>query len=529
MPISATGLPNDPNAQEYYIEVLKVSLGLRQIKELGSIAFQQWDEPLDADLWRAFAETERTAVPVEIERPKRVFDFEEEHGSEHGNHKSSRRVSKPLLVTAITLAAIILYPCIHPRTTCEPAAVLADSLDAKWSESTYANGEILYVNKRPIRLQKGYARITFDYGAEIIVEGPSEFELKAADSVMLHSGRLFAHVPPGAGGFTVTTSCSSIIDLGTEFAVSVDSKGDVDLHTLRGMVSLIPGMKGQTARSQILTQGLARRINTAGEVVEIPLQRDRFARLISSASKLIWRGQEEISLVDILAGGNGFGSGDYGQIVDVTTGGRTDKVTYRVRSSKGFVEVKHNPFVDGVFVPDGNDDGVLQVSSKDHRYMDCPDTEGVYWTEVLLNHAAGNTDDGKRITISLDGKTYDRIENPSLFMHANVGVTFDLDKIRTAMPDLNITRFTALCGVADSAKFDERADPVADFIVLLDGEEIYRRNKVSVDGGAESIDVKIGDGDRFLSLMVTDGGNGHQYDWGLFARPFLHIERVNGR
>lgn len=38
------------------------------------------------------------------------------------------------------------------------------------------------------------------------------------------------------------------------------------------------------------------------------------------------------------------------------------------------------------------------------------------------------------------------------------------------------------------------------------------------------IDIKIDRQDRFLTLVITDGGDGNSFDWGIFALPTLHIE-----
>ena len=40
----------------------------------------------------------------------------------------------------------------------------------------------------------------------------------------------------------------------------------------------------------------------------------------------------------------------------------------------------------------------------------------------------------------------------------------------------------------------------------------------------QCIDIKIDRQDRFLTLVITDGGEGNSFDWGIFALPTLHIE-----
>lgn len=61
----------------------------------------------------------------------------------------------------------------------------------------------------------------------------------------------------------------------------------------------------------------------------------------------------------------------------------------------------------------------------------------------------------------LAGRTYDAKDKPSIGMHPNAGITFDLDAIRNAMPEARIDRFTARCGVSENVvRFAQRdADP----------------------------------------------------------------------
>jgi hypothetical protein len=37
------------------------------------------------------------------------------------------------------------------------------------------------------------------------------------------------------------------------------------------------------------------------------------------------------------------------------------------------------------------------------------------------------------------------------------------------------------------------------------------------------VDIRVGDRDRFLTLAVTDGGDGIDYDWVVFGDPQLKL------
>jgi hypothetical protein len=161
-------------------------------------------------------------------------------------------------------------------------------------------------------------------------------------------------------------------------------------------------------------------------------------------------------------------------------------------------------------------------------FQECPPTQGVYFTEIL------NTPDRLDAQWMVLGDTrYGQDGSRCLFLHANAGITFDLEAIRSQLPGVRITRFHAEVGISRTALRDANAD----FWVLVDGQIRYRKEKVREKGAADSLDIELSDTDRFLTLAVTDGGdpdarelpNGFvcrsiDCDWGLFGNPVLVLE-----
>lgn len=86
------------------------------------------------------------------------------------------------------------------------------------------------------RLESGKAQIRLDNGVELSMRGPVEFDVFGQDHLSLISGRLTANVPPQAIGFRIDTPDMEVVDLGTEFALKVDSSGESKLHVLEGEV-----------------------------------------------------------------------------------------------------------------------------------------------------------------------------------------------------------------------------------------------------------------------------------------------------
>ena len=97
-----------------------------------------------------------------------------------------------------------------------------------------------------VRLFGGTIELTFDDGAVVTLEGPVEFQPRSAGLLDLRRGQLAANVPKPAIGFTVLTPTSEVVDLGTEFEVSVKDTGASDVVIRKGEVEVAPG--GRTGR-----------------------------------------------------------------------------------------------------------------------------------------------------------------------------------------------------------------------------------------------------------------------------------------
>ncbi len=120
-------------------------------------------------------------------------------------------------------------------------ATLVETQDAEWNVT--GPGELeagRRLNLGSLALDVGLAKIVFDCGAQVLLEGPVSVELRGEKSVMLNCGRLVAKVPPAAVGFVVHTPDARVIDHGTEFGLSVDGAGTTEVHVIAGRVDVEP-------------------------------------------------------------------------------------------------------------------------------------------------------------------------------------------------------------------------------------------------------------------------------------------------
>jgi hypothetical protein len=476
-------------------------------------------------LLKSLGEYEQHALPQDTvkTKPDMVVSLDQPVSA------GARRINKVSLFTvAACLAALILmivYVNIFSGPTREAVAVMVNSVDARWAGSDLPveiNSNLS--NYDGIRhLLRGCIQVRFFSGAEVIIEGPSEFEFKSFESMNLNSGRLYVNVAGGPSGFTVNTPCSRIVDLGTQFGVKVDFDGTSDLHMFKGRASISAGTQGANESVREVIQGHTLRVSPSlDHVQDIQVQQQMFVRHISSTNSLLWRG-EPLDLANLASGGDGISKWGEAFAISPFTGLQTQHMHYDRSAPNAYVPIAWNPYVDGIFVPNGGQSQV--VTSQGHLFTECPPTNGVFCSDLVMNQVSPV----QRTSMVLQGVSYGYPEHPGIFMHANLGLTYNLERIRSLVPaDSNLV-FRSKIGVSET---ETPRDCDADFWVLVDGKVCYQKRNVRTKGLCGEIEVRLHKGDRFLTLVTTDGGTipaspdlkQTDSDWCIFAEPRIEIE-----
>ncbi len=148
-------------------------------------------------------------------------------------------------------------------------AIVEDCRDARWRPGAeLLEGDLLQADGL-CDLESGTVRLKFANGARVVLEGPVAFTVQNAEGGYLRAGRLAAHVPQSAVGFTIDTPASKVIDRGTAFGVEVDPQGVLDVAVFEGAVDLATG-KGPQRR---LEAGQAGRVASGTfELVSLDLK-----------------------------------------------------------------------------------------------------------------------------------------------------------------------------------------------------------------------------------------------------------------
>lgn len=118
------------------------------------------------------------------------------------------------------------------------------------------------------RLERGVARIVFDSGAVLVLEGPAELELVDSSNCRLIQGSLSADVMPEARGFSVAAGGVEIAEGQAQFGLRTGPEFGTELHAFGGNLNLVD-FRGPTGERRRLREGQAMRWEGASVVAGI--------------------------------------------------------------------------------------------------------------------------------------------------------------------------------------------------------------------------------------------------------------------
>ena len=141
------------------------------------------------------------------------------------------------------VASAPTVPITQPTTNeNEFVARLTNARDCEWANNDVAvplGGRLR--KGQQIELAKGFAQITFDSGAQVVLQGPASLDVDSAWKATLARGTMKASVPPQAVGFSVSNPTVEVVDLGTEFTMFADASGTAaEVLVLKGEVEAAP-------------------------------------------------------------------------------------------------------------------------------------------------------------------------------------------------------------------------------------------------------------------------------------------------
>jgi len=165
-------------------------------------------------------------------------------------------------------------------------ATLVQSADCTWEKGRHrlCSGARLATGK--FRLQKGVARIRLDTGSEMLVEGPSDLNLDSDTAATLELGKIVFRTDETASPFELRTPWATLLDFGTEYAVSVGPEGE-EIQVFEGNVQRVPRGSAGTFEPEKLEKGQARRFGRSPSAKSQPAEFDpsRWVRQLPAAKQ----------------------------------------------------------------------------------------------------------------------------------------------------------------------------------------------------------------------------------------------------
>jgi len=184
-----------------------------------------------------------------------------------------------------------------PPVAVAPVAVSVAQMgqmhDCQWEQGSASpsSGDGL-TSGQQLRLRRGLAELRFANGATVLLAGPATFDTVSGGAGFLHAGSLTAKVSTKARGFTIQTPTAAVVDLGTEFGVTVENAGaKEEVHVFRGEVVLETKpsrVEAKPARHRLTAGSAASIVLASGQseptIHEIAFRADRYIHNLPSAA-----------------------------------------------------------------------------------------------------------------------------------------------------------------------------------------------------------------------------------------------------
>lgn len=199
---------------------------------------------------------ELEAILSRSEEARRIYvDFMHDHAALHweqigqegrsdeiadlSDYRPSRFPSLWQAFAAAAVIALLSLVLLTPREAAPSFATMLKTESARWESGSLPTAEGARLGVGDLHLIRGLATISFDSGAEVVLEAPARLALVDAMNCVLSSGTAVAEVAKSAEGFTIKTPSARVIDHGTRFAVNVHPlSGATQTQVFEGLVEV---------------------------------------------------------------------------------------------------------------------------------------------------------------------------------------------------------------------------------------------------------------------------------------------------
>ncbi|MCU0707031.1 MAG: DUF1553 domain-containing protein [Pirellula sp.] len=244
------------------------------------------------------------------------------------------------------------------------------------------------------------------------------------------------------------------------------------------------------------------------QAVALEKERNRIRDEQAAIRAQLQNWSRQLSLADMVGGGDGNGTGKKGTGIHILTGIPQVEFLGQIQSPGGssFQPVDH-PFIDGVVIPNGE----CQIATTGLKAQGIPKTSGLSW-DAIRNGPVNAQKSTQIGSVDFQGP-----EHAVLGLHANAAITWDLDAVR---PALESQELLFRCEIGYGGR-PEGTVTYADARILLDGQSAFLAEGLNPASQRIAVALPIPARVRFLTLLSTEGTDGIGHDQIFFGDPTL--------
>jgi hypothetical protein len=171
-------------------------------------------------------------------------------------------------------------PAAKPDEAARGVARLGRLSGVRWAKNQLKlTGSDRLTPGQDIKLDAGRAEISFDVGAQMVIEGPAHVRILGPLQAQAFLGKITARVGKNAHGFSIVTPRGKVVDLGTNFGLGIDRSGREEIAVFEGQVDIdyspaekrpIEATPAPSLAKRRLTAGEAVCVNSRGELGRLP-------------------------------------------------------------------------------------------------------------------------------------------------------------------------------------------------------------------------------------------------------------------
>jgi len=153
--------------------------------------------------------------------------------------RTRQAMRRGLALAATVVVGVFIWKLAAPGEGSDPVLATVERTESLRSAHPVDIGSVLRAGD-VLEFDAGLAELRVGEMGTMVIEGPASLRFEAEKRAALTRGRVVMSVTEAGHGYRLETHRGAVIDLGTQFGVSVAEDGEVETHVLEGEVEAEP-------------------------------------------------------------------------------------------------------------------------------------------------------------------------------------------------------------------------------------------------------------------------------------------------